>query len=118
MSFPSQLAGAMTDEERYIAEFEEMGEARLIALYEKGRLSDYKKQLAYHWLNEQDRKRSEASHAENAHLARSGAAAARDQADAAQEANTIARQANTIATLALILAIIAIAVSILDAFLD
>lgn len=106
----------MTDDERYLAEFEVLGEDEVRARYEKGRMNEFKSKLALHWLGERDRRRHDASQAENAALARSAAIAARDQADAALEANRIAEHANTIAARAMKLAIVAIIVSIITLF--
>lgn len=101
----------MNDEARYIAEFNDRGEAYVREQFEKKRFDEFKMRLANHWLAERERSRNETSHAENAALARSAADAARDQADAAREANRIAEKANIIATLAMIAAVIAIGVS-------
>jgi hypothetical protein len=115
----------MTDEEQTIADFDSLGEAKVRELYEKERLTTFKRRIAAHWLAERDRAASVSANSDiarsaflSAEAAERSAAAAERQAEAAVDANAIAKTANTIATIAIIMAVLAMAVSIIGLFLQ
>ena len=112
--------------EDWFARFEQMGEDHvrlwLQQDHDYAQFTDLKVMRGYalEWLaplDEQSRRRSEASQAESLETAKSAKDAAWEAANAARDAAREAKTANIIATLALIAAAIAIAVSAIGLFL-